>query len=156
MSGSMKDHRSNVVRAINEILSQMKPDNRFSIMGYRGGPTYESFPPSGQLTQANSATLTQARQFVDRMPANFGGGTPTQSALVRSLNLKPEALILISDGAPDDGRPERIIQNVTVRNRGRSEIHTVAIGDYTSNKRLTLFLQELASNNRGEFVGRAR
>ena len=156
MSGSMQEHRSNVVQALNEILSQMKADNRFSIMGYRGGPTYESFPPSGQLVRADSSTLSQARQFVDRLPRNFGGGTPTQNALLRSLNLRPEALILISDGAPDDGSPDQIIRNVTNRNRGRAEIHTVAIGDYTSNKRLTLFLQELANRNRGEFVGRSR
>ena len=100
--------------------------------------------------------MSQARQFVDRLPRNFGGGTPTQNALIRSLNLRPEALILISDGAPDDGSPDQIIRNVTNRNRGRAEIHTVAIGDYTSYKRLTLFLQELANRNRGEFVGRSR
>jgi len=104
----------------------------------------------------NSATLSRAAAFVDNMPRRFGGGTPTQGALVRTLNLKPEAVILMSDGAPDDGRPGAIIRNVTLRNRGRAEIHTVAIGDYTSDKKLTVFLQELANQNRGEFVGRSR
>lgn len=156
MSGSMLAHRNNVVQALNEILSQMKPDNRFSIIGYRGGPTYDSYPSNGRMINADPATLDRARQFVDRMPDDFGGGTPTQSALVRALNLRPEALILISDGAPDDGRPGRIIQNITNRNRGLAEIHTVAIGNYTSNKKLTVFLQELANRNRGEFVGRSR
>ena len=156
MSGSMKAHRSKVTQALNEIISQMKPDNRFAIIGYRGGPTYDSFPSNGQLVRADAVTLSRARGFVDRMPDNFGGGTPTQGALVRTLNLKPEAIILISDGAPDDGKPGAIIRNVTRRNRGRAEIHTVAIGDYTSDKQLTIFLQELANQNRGEFVGRSR
>lgn len=156
MSGSMEAHRSKVRDALNEILSQMKPDNRFAIIGYRGGPTYDSFPSNGQLVTADAMTIDRARRFVDDMPSRFGGGTPTQNALLRTLNLKPEALILLSDGAPDDGNPGRIIQNITNRNRGQAEIHTVAIGDYTSDKRLTIFLQELANRNRGEFVGRSR
>ena len=156
MSGSMKAHISNVSQALNEILDVMKPDNRFAIIGYRGGPTYDSFPRGGAFTPATPATISQARDFVSGMSRRFGGGTPTQNAMVRALNMRPEAVILISDGAPDDGAPAEIIGNVTNRNRGRAEIHTVAIGDYTSDKNLTLFLQELANRNRGDFVGRAR
>lgn len=156
MSGSMTAHRGNVTAAINEVLAQMRPDNRFVIMGYRGGPTFDTFPASGQLTSATPGNLADARRFVQGMSGRFGGGTPTQVALVRALNLNPEAVILMSDGAPDDGQPGSIISNITTRNRGRAEIHTVAIGDYTDDRRLTLFLQELAERNRGDFVGRAR
>ena len=156
MSGSMKAHRSKVERALDEILSQMQPDNKFVIIGYRGGPTYDTFPRSGRMEPASASMVGQARSFVSGMSRRFGGGTPTQNAMVRALNLKPQAIILISDGAPDDGSPSAIVKNVTNRNRGRAEIHTVAIGDYTQDKRLTLFLQALANNNRGDFVGRAR
>jgi len=156
MSGSMKAHRNKVVTALDEILSQMKPDNRFLIMGYRGGPTFDTFPRSGRMESASGSTIAGAKNFVSGMPRRFGGGTPTQNAMVRALNLKPQAIILISDGAPDDGAPGAIVTNITKRNRGRAEIHTVAIGDYTKDKRLTLFLQALANNNRGDFVGRAR
>lgn len=156
MSGSMKAHTPNVSQALNEILDVMKPDNSFAILGYRGGPTYDSFPRGGAITPATPSTIRQAREFVTGMSRRFGGGTPTQNAMVRALNMRPQAVILISDGAPDDGTPREIIQNVTSRNRGRAEIHTVAIGDYTSDKHLTLFLQELANRNRGDFVGRAR
>ncbi len=156
MSGSMKAHTGNVTTALHEILSQMKSDNRFVIIGYRGGPSYSTFPANGRLTAANAATLQDAHAFVDRLPRKFGGGTPTQSAMLRTLNLKPEAIILISDGQPDDGNPRGIVRNITTRNRGKSEIHTVAIGDYTKDKNLTLFLQEMARLNKGDFVGRAR
>lgn len=156
MSGSMKAHTQNVSRAINEILDVMKPDNRFAILGYRGGPSYDNFPRSGQLVRADSNSVGQARAFIGEMATRFGGGTPTQNAMIRALNMRPEAVILISDGAPDDGAPGEIIANVTNRNRGQAEIHTVAIGDYTQNKNLTLFLQGLANRNRGDFVGRAR
>lgn len=156
MSGSMINHRGKVTEALNEVLDQMKPDNSFSIIGYRGGPTFDTFPNGGGLTRANASTITQAKGFVSGMTRRFGGGTPTQVALVRALNLRPEAVILMSDGAPDDGQPGSIIANITNRNRGRAEIHTVAIGDYTQDRRLTLFLQELARRNRGDFVGKAR
>ena len=156
MSGSMRAHSSNVVSALEEIVAQLKPDNEFVIMGYRGGPTYDSYPPNARMTQVNNVTLAGARNFISAMPRRFGGGTPTQNAMVRALNLKPGAVILVSDGAPDDGRPGAIVTNITNRNRGRAEIHTVAIGEYTKNKRLTLFLQELANRNGGDFVGRAR
>ena len=156
MSGSMQSHRSNVTAAINEILDQLQPDNRFVVLGFRGGPTFDSYPRNGRLTLANAGSLDGARRFVSGMSRRFGGGTPTQNALLRALNLKPEAIILMSDGAPDGGNIGSIVANVTRRNRGRAEIHAVAIGDYTEDKRLTLFLQELAARNRGEFVGRAR
>ncbi len=156
MSGSMQAHRGKVTAAINEVLAQMKPDNRFVIIGYRGGPSFDTFPSNGRLTSADASTIASARQFVDGMSARFGGGTPTQIALLRALNLRPEAVILMSDGQPDDGQPGSIIANITSRNRGRAEIHTVAIGNYTQDRNLTLFLQELARRNRGDFVGRAR
>jgi len=156
MSGSMKAHTGKVEGALNEILSQMQPDNRFVIMGYRGGPTFDNFPRSGRMEIASASMLAGAKNFVSGLSRRFGGGTPTQNAMIKAMNLKPQAIILISDGAPDDGKPGAIIRNITNRNRGRTEIHTVAIGDYTKDKNLTLFLQELANRNRGDFVGRIK
>lgn len=156
MSGSMRAHTGNVTAALNEIVDQMQPDNRFLIIGYRGGPTYDTFPSGGRLANADATMVRGAKNFIAGLPRKFGGGTPTQNAMIRALNLRPETIILISDGQPDDGSPADIVQNVTARNRGRAEIHTVAIGDYTKDKSLTLFLQAMAARNRGDFVGRAR
>lgn len=156
MSGSMKSHTAKVEGALREIIAQMQPDNRFLILGYRGGPTYDAYPRSGRMEPASPPMVSGAQNYVAGLSRRFGGGTPTQNAMVRALNLKPQAIILISDGAPDDGQPTAIVRNITNRNRGRAEIHTVAIGDYTKDKNLTLFLQEMANRNRGDFVGRAR
>lgn len=156
MSGSMKSHTSKVEGALQEIIGQMQPDNRFLILGYRGGPTYDTYPRTGRMEAASASMVSGAQNYVSGLSRRFGGGTPTQNAMVRALNLRPEAIILISDGAPDDGSPTAIVRNITNRNRGRAEIHTVAIGDYTKDKNLTLFLQEMANRNRGDFVGRAR
>lgn len=156
MSGSMVAHRGKVVDALNEIIDQMTPEHRFAIIGYRGGPNYSTYPPGGQQTAVTVSSITGAREFVRRLPNQFGGGTPTQAAMMRALTLNPEAIILMSDGAPDDGSGRGIVVNVTRRNIGKAEIHTVAIGEYTKDQQLTLFLQELARNNDGQFVGRAR
>jgi len=156
MSGSMTAHSGKVVDALNEILNQMTPEHRFVILGYRGGPSYSVYPGDGRQAQASPNMVAGAKDFVRRLPRQFGGGTPTQSAMLRAVSLRPEAIILMSDGAPDDGSPRGIVVNVTRQNGGKAEIHTVAIGDYTKDQKLTLFLQELARNNDGDFVGRAR
>ncbi|NNE59051.1 MAG: VWA domain-containing protein [Hellea sp.] len=156
MSGSMNDHRQNVVSALNEIVAQMRPDNRFVILGYRGGPTYSAYPRSARMETATVSYKQGAFDFINRMPRDFGGGTPTKAAIERAMSLNPEAIILLSDGEPTDGSPRSIVSTVTRRNSSNIEIHTVAIGAYTKNKLLTVFLQELARNNDGEFVGRAR
>ena len=156
MSGSMNRHKSNVVNALNEILDMMTPDHKFVIIGYRGGPSYSTYPSGGRQAAADAAMMQGARRFVDRLPNDFGGGTPTQHAMLRTLNLRPGAIILISDGEPTDGGARQIVANVTRQNHGRAEIHTVAIGNYTKNQQLTRFLQEMARNNNGDFVGRAR
>jgi len=76
MSGSMKAHTGKVEGALNEILSQMQPDNRFVIMGYRGGPTFDNFPRSGRMEIANASMLAGAKNFVSGLSRRFGGGTP--------------------------------------------------------------------------------
>ena len=72
MSGSMRAHSDNVVAALDEIISQMKPDNEFAILGYRGGPTYDTYPPQPRLAPANPATIAGAQEFISRMPRRFG------------------------------------------------------------------------------------
>ena len=65
-------------------------------------------------------------------------------------------MILISDGAPD-GNPGQIVEDITRLNRRLNrEIHTVALGDYTGDRDLVLFLQALARRNGGDFVGMSR
>ena len=67
-----------------------------------------------------------------------------------------DAIILMSDGEPDNA-PGFIVQDVTSLNRRENkEIHTVAIGDYTQNRGLVMFLQTLARQNNGDFVGVSR
>jgi len=156
MSGSMQQYRRIATNALDEIVGQMKPDYEFSIIGYRGSSKFEYFPPGGGTVRASMGNISNARGFISSLPRKFGGGTPTQAGLLQALRLRPEAIILMSDGEPTDGLPGSIIAGITRQNRTRAEIHTVAIGEYTKDRKLTLFLQQLAERNGGEFVGITR
>ena len=110
----------------------------------------------------NNINKRAAMDFSRSLEFLFGGGTPTREALLKALEHPAETIILLSDGAPNlyshDRRDEihRIVQEVTDLNRGRREIHSVAIGDYVGDELLVTFLTELAIKNKGNFVGVAR
>ena len=100
----------------------------------------------------NTANKQQSIDFVDQLSNRFGGGTPTGPALVEALRYSAKAILLLSDGSPN-GDAATIVRDISQQNSGAKEIHTVAIGNYYSNASLITFLQTLASQNGGGFVG---
>jgi uncharacterized coiled-coil protein SlyX len=158
LSGSMEAYANLMIRSVLEVLQPLEEDNQFAILGYSGmGATrVMAFPRGARLADGTVSNLNQAASFTRSLAANFGGSTPTHGALLRALQYPADAIILMSDGAPD-GDPVDIIEDVTRLNaRLRKEIHTVALGDYTSDRDLVLFLQDLARRNGGDFVGMSR
>jgi hypothetical protein len=158
MSGSMEAYANLMIRSVLEVLQPLGEGNQFAILGYSGmGSTrVMAFPRGARLADATPSNLNQAASFTRSLAANFGGSTPTHGALLRALQYPADAVILMSDGAPD-GDPGDIIEDVTRLNaRLQKEIHTVALGDYTSDRDLVLFLQGLARRNGGDFVGMSR
>ncbi|MEM1412254.1 MAG: hypothetical protein AAGH19_07835 [Pseudomonadota bacterium] len=158
MSGSMDAYSNLMIRSVLEILQPLDAENEFAILGYSGmGSTrVMTFPRGTRLATGTADNLSRGASFTRSLASNFGGSTPTHGALLRALQYPADAVILISDGAPD-GNPASIIEDVTRLNaRLRKEIHTVALGDYTSDRDLVLFLQGLARRNGGDFVGVSR
>lgn len=158
LSGSMDAYSDLMVRSVLEILQPLDENNSFAILGYSGmGSTrIMTFPRGTRLASGTPDNLSRAAGFTRSLANNFGGSTPTHGALLRALQYPADAVILISDGAPD-GNPAAIIEDVSRLNaRLRKEIHTVALGDYTSDRDLVLFLQGLARRNGGDFVGMSR
>lgn len=158
MSGSMSAYADLMVTSVAEVLRPLGPDNRFAIIGYQGipAPLLTPFPQRGGLLPATAENLDAAASVVRGLARRFEGSTPTHYALLEALRLEPDAIILMSDGAPDSP-PGLIVNDVSELNRyGRTEIHTVAIGDYTQNRDLVMFLQVLARRNGGDFVGVSR
>ena len=158
MSGSMLQYEELMVRSVLEILKPLDETNQFAIVGYHGNPqpVLWSFPNETKLLPATEENLKLAEAFTHSLVRNFVGSTPTHFALQAALEYPSSAVILMSDGEPNSP-PGFIIQNISELNQfRRTEIHAVAIGDYTHNRNLVLFMQTLARVNGGDFVGVSR
>jgi hypothetical protein len=158
MSGSMLSYTDLMVKSVLEVLEPLDDSNEFAIIGYQGNPApvIWAYPEDGSLMSGNAGNLQGARDFVRSLARRFAGSTPTHYAVLSALQYPADAIILMSDGEPDNA-PGFIIQDIAALNRfEKKEIHTVAIGDYTQNRGLVMFLQALARQNGGDFVGVSR
>jgi hypothetical protein len=158
MSGSMIQYEDLMVRSVLEVLAQLDDSNEFAIIGYHGNPqpVLWGFPNDRSLLRGTGENLLEAAEFTRSLARKFVGSTPTHYALQAALEYPARAIILMSDGEPNSP-PGYIIQNIGGLNQfRRTEIHTVAIGDYTHNRNLVLFMQTLARINGGDFVGVSR
>jgi hypothetical protein len=158
MSGSMLQYEDLMVRSVLEVLEPLDETNQFAIIGYHGNPqpVLWRFPTGNKLLPATTENLELADTFTNSLVRKFVGSTPTHFALQAALEYPSSAVILMSDGEPNTP-PGFIIDNITLINQFRqTEIHTVAIGEYTHNRNLVLFMQTLARLNGGDFVGVSR
>ncbi len=158
MSGSMMQYEALMVRSVLEILQPLDESNQFAIIGYHGNPqpVLWNFPTGNRMLAATTENIQSATAFTQSLARKFVGSTPTHFALQAALEYPSSAIILMSDGEPNSP-PGFIIENITKINHFRhTEIHTVAIGDYTHNRNLVLFMQTLARLNSGDFVGVSR
>ena len=158
MSGSMLAYSDLMIKTVLELLEPLDETNQVAIIGFQGDPSpvLWNYPNRSQLMKATPENLRQAGEFAIGLASRFAGSTPTLAALQAALEYKADAIILLSDGQPDDN-PAFIIQDISGKNRFlKMEIHTVAIGDYTENRSLVMFMQTLAKQNNGDFVGVSR
>ena len=158
MSGSMINYADLMIQSVRDVLEPLDERNEFAIIGYQGNPqhTLWRFPTGNRLLRATPQNLEEARIFTESLSRRFYGSTPTYFALQAALEYPASSIILMSDGEPNTP-PGFIIEQISALNQFReTEIHTVAIGDYTHNRSLVLFLQTLARLNNGDFVGVSR
>jgi hypothetical protein len=158
MSGSMMNFSDLMLRSILDILEPLDERNEFAFVGFHGNPmpVLWRFPGDGSMLKASAENLKTAREYARSLSRKFVGTTPTHYALQAALDYPASAIILMSDGEPNTP-PGYIIRDITSLNQFRqTEIHSVAIGDYTHNRNLVLFMQTLARLNNGDFVGVSR
>lgn len=155
MSGSMEKYDALMARTVAEVLEPMDDAFRCQIVGFQGNEpgVLHLWQPRGSLSEMDPPGKAQAAQFVDNLRGQFDGGTPTYYALMHALEYDAEAIFLLSDGAPTDVEPADIIRQVTAANRGRKKIYCVALGAYNELPDLVVFLDLLASQNGGMFLG---
>jgi VWA domain-containing protein len=168
LSGSLEKYVETVKRIFNQIIHPMKQDQKMQIIGFHtsedGTPLLPRWQDSGELASMSPNNKERAINFVESLMQRIGGLTPTGVALSEALNYPTGAIILMTDGAPTEGTlsnygmsdTNKIISEITRKNKGEKEIHSVAIGSYASDTRLTDFLQNLSSENEGGFLGVAK
>ena len=158
MSGSMNQYKPIISETVARTLAPLKKETRFAMVGFHGGgrdPVEILHWPQGrEMRPATAANKIAAQRVFISWINMFGGKTPTLEALGETLKYDPEAIILMSDGAPTSRpTPDEIVDMITRANGNGAEIHSVAIGEYTEDVSLIAFLRELASRNNGSFVG---
>jgi hypothetical protein len=153
LSGSMSAWSGVLVETLSKIIEPFDDSVKFAILGFQGYGVTQHWPNRRQMAIADERSKISARSFIRQLPMMVRGSTPTQSALVAGLGYRPQSIILVSDGAPDDDEPQNILRYVKGLNQGRVQINTVAVGDYLQHTALINFLNDLAKQNQGQFVG---
>ena len=135
------------VRGVVDCLQQLRSEDRFSIVIFRGSPTF--FRDSA--ANATPETITAAQEFLKNVESH--GETDVYNGITPVIGLPgreglPGIVVMLSDGHPTtgvlDGRD--IINSVTERNTGRTTIYAFGGGN-TVNRYL---LDLLAYRNKGE------
>lgn len=124
-------------------LGRLPTTARFQVILYNS--TAEPLRIHGRsgLVPATEENKQEACRLVERLVAE--GGTAHLPALRRALDLQPDVIYFLTDGA--DLEP-RQIREITLRNRGRSVLHAI---EWTTSprERTATPLQTLAADNGG-------
>ena len=161
MSGSMKKFRNITLQTMQKILEPMSEKEKLGIIGFHapGTKAFYTIQLPRWPNRGTAPMLNQnkgiAMNFVRNMMGRVDGGTPTMDGLMAALQYNVDAIILMTDGQPTvpNRNWRQVIQNITRRNGGRKEIHTVAIGNFYERPTFVTFLSQLARANGGKFTG---
>jgi len=164
MNKYLGEHNELILRTVSRALSSLKAGYEFGILGFQqldAGPKYHRWPENGQLARMSSSNRIKALRFVSRLSTQFEGGSSLQDAFRVGFASDAETLILISDGLPNpdfngDLPPRALVQDITLANRQKKEVHAVTVGDYFKYKGTVEFMESLARANSGDFLALAQ
>lgn len=145
------DNRWEFTRQTMRIWLEMLPVREAAVVVFNDEVL--QFPPGQKallpLTAANRERLASSLDGL--VPT---GRTDTAGALQKAYQYEPiDAIILFTDGAPDDSeRVTNVVSKMVARFPG-TRIHVVGLGDYF-NEDFGRFLKNLASQTGGAFIGR--
>lgn len=171
-----KDNTALMISTVEQIISTFGHNRTFSLMTYNVVGSKQSpefninhWPSSKELQFATNDNIEKAKSFLRNAAAQSNGLAATQVALAEALEAEADAILLITYAAPLwplDTPAENTIEAVTRKNRGRKELHTIAMGpaferqdffnrsDNVANDPRTQFIrfmQGLARANNGDF-----
>ena len=164
MSRCMGGHEASVNKAVERIVLSLQDNHAVRVVGFQqtdAGPRVRQWPPSGGLRQVNAGgTKTGAISYAKGLTRDFGGSASMLHAFDKMLAGPGQAIFLVSDGLPNpranDGlSPNRLVSEITRRNNGRKEIHSVVVGNYFDYRGTVEFMENLAARNNGQFMALA-
>lgn len=164
MSRCMGGHEASVNKAAERIILSLQDNHAVKVVGFQQtdrGPQIRQWPASGGLRQINAGgTKTGAINFSKGLTRQFGGSASMLDAFDKMLAGPGQAIFLVSDGLPNpnanDGlTPNRLADEISRRNNGRKEIHSVVVGNYFDYRGTVEFMERLAARNNGQFMALA-
>ncbi|MEM9740520.1 MAG: hypothetical protein AAF829_11685 [Pseudomonadota bacterium] len=163
MNRCMGGHEASLADVMERIVTSLQDNHRLGIVGFQAtdsGPRTVSWPSAGTLRRVDSTARGQAISFAGGLTRQFGGSASMLDAFDEMLAGPGEAIFLVSDGLPNPRannglRPGRLVSEITRRNGGRKEIHTVVVGNYFDYEGTVDFMETLAERNGGQFMALA-
>jgi len=164
MSRCMGGHEKSINKAVSRIIRSLQDNHAVKIVGFQqtdSGAKIRQWPASGGLRQINAGgTKTGAIDFTKGLTSQFGGSASMLDAFDKMFNGPGQAIFLVSDGLPNpranEGlRSRSLVNEITRRNNGRKEIHSVVVGNYFDYRGTVDFMEDLAARNRGQFMALA-
>jgi hypothetical protein len=159
----MGGHEAGINKAVGRVINSLQPNHRLSILGFQqtdAGPSLKTWPSSGSPRAVTGSSRADAIRFTNGLTRQFAGSSSMLAAFDRLSASSAEAIFLVSDGLPNPKynnglRPQRLADEITRRNGGRKEIHTVIVGSYFDYNGTVEFMEKLARNNGGQFMALA-
>ncbi len=105
-SGSMSDAFDFLRSELKESIDGLRLNQSFHVILFHSGPPIEA--PPRQLVPAIKANKMRCRQFLDSVVP--GGQTDPHPAMRRALDLKPDVIYFLTDGAFDEDLVARLRQ----------------------------------------------
>ncbi len=159
----MGGHEASVNNAMERIIGSLQDNHRLQVIGFQqtdSGPRVQSWPSGGGLRRINGGTRAEAIGFSEQLTTRFGGSASMIDVFENMLAGPAQAIFLVSDGLPNPRannglQPAQLIREITRRNNGRKEIHTVVVGNYFDYDGTVEFMERLAERNGGQFLALA-
>ncbi len=160
MSGSIyqaggPDYRQFIKLSVQAMLNAFRSKIELCLIGFHAPNRtvrLHYWPENRTYFQLEKRAHGRVTSAINRWMMLVDGGTPTREALLAAIELRPEAIILLSDGAPSEPWPA-VVDAVTRRNAQRIPIHAAAVGNYVGQRDFIDFLVQLTKRNGGTLVG---
>jgi hypothetical protein len=147
-SGSMAGAKiQNAKKELMQAIQNLPPKTEFNLIVFNS----KVYVWSSRLVEATEDAKNRALNHVNGLPV--GGETATYDALLVALEMRVEAIYLLTDGQPTKGkivRPDAIAAAIRTQNRLQgSSINTIGLGTGPDFTVFSRFLQALAAQNHG-------